>query len=178
MNSWPYLYAYLLAGGVRSLLTVIDRTGKGCEVGTHMEAVPHVVPREPKSATTEILTMTGSKEGKEIYSTVRTHQFPASAPLATALLTDSVPASLPEEEEDLSVAVTPGTKCTRKMCQVVFVTDAENRIGNGEGTVCTYHPAPVRSRFLVVLANNFSSIDRINSHCSPSSAREARYVSP
>ncbi|KAG8217389.1 HSP20-like chaperone [Butyriboletus roseoflavus] len=86
--------------------------------------------------------MTGSREGKEVYSTERTLQLQASAPLATTLPAESVPPSLLEEEDDLGVAVALGTQCRRKGCSAAFVSDAENRIGNGEGTVCTYHPAP------------------------------------
>lgn len=166
-----------LPGGVRSPLTVIDHTSKGCDVDAHTEAAPQVVPQVPKPAATEIFTMMESKEGKEVYSTVRTLQSRTSAPLATTLPVESVSPSQPEED-DLSVTVAPGTQCTRKGCSVVFASDADNRIGNGEGTVCTYHPAPVRFRFLVTFANNFPSIDRINSFCSPFSGREARYAAP
>jgi len=38
--------------------------------------------------------------------------------------------------------VTPGTLCRRNGCKTVYVSDAVNRQGDGEGTVCTYHPAP------------------------------------
>lgn len=125
---------------------IIDHPGQGCEVGTHTEAVPQVIPQVPKPAATasEILTMTESKEGREVYTTARTLQPQTSAPLAITLLAEPVLPSQPEEEDDLSVAVAPGTECRRKGCSVTFVSDAGNRIGDGEGTVCTYHPAPVR----------------------------------
>lgn len=100
--------------------------------------------------------MTGSNEGKEVYSTVRTFQSRTSAPLATALPAESISRSHPEEEDDLGVAATPGTQCRRKGCNVVFTSDAENRIGDGEGTVCTYHPAPVRSRSITTFTNDSS----------------------
>ncbi|KAF9239585.1 chord-domain-containing protein [Melanogaster broomeanus] len=48
----------------------------------------------------------------------------------------------PEDEDDLSVTVAAGTPCSRKGCGVAFVSDEENRIGDGEGVVCSYHPAP------------------------------------
>ena len=51
----------------------------------------------------------------------------------------------PEEEDDLTVPVPPGTVCKRKGCGVTFVSDGESRIGDGPGTVCTHHPAPVSS---------------------------------
>lgn len=129
-----------------SPLTIIHHPGQGCEVGAHTEAVPQVVPQVPKPAATasEILTMTESKEGKEVYTTARTLPSHTSTPLATALLVESILPSQLEEEDDLSVAVSPGTECRRKGCIVTFLSDAENRIGDGEGTVCTFHPALVR----------------------------------
>lgn len=48
------------------------------------------------------------------------------------------------EEDDLTVTVAPGTKCKRQGCFVTFVSDAENRQGDGPGTVCAHHPRPVR----------------------------------
>jgi len=158
---------------------IIDHIGKGCEVGAHTEVTSQIIPQVPKrAAASEILTMTQSKEGKEVYSTTRIPRPQTSAPFSTTLPVEPVLPSQPEEEDDLSVAVAPGTECRRKGCSVTFVSDAENRIGNGDGTVCTYHPAPVRFGFLATLTNNFTSIDRINSLYSPSSTREARYVAP
>jgi len=52
------------------------------------------------------------------------------------------PPPVVEEQDDLSVIVPPGTTCRRKGCGVAFVSDEENRLGDGEGTRCTYHPAP------------------------------------
>jgi len=121
----------------------------GCEVGAHTEAVPKDAPLVPKPTTTEILTMSESKDGKEVYSAVQTvqpshasHSSHSSAPVATTLPTESAPPPYSEEEDDLSIAIAPGTHCKRKGCAVAFLSDVENRIGNGEGTVCTYHPAP------------------------------------
>jgi hypothetical protein len=62
----------------------------------------------------------------------------APAPLAAA------PVPIIEEEDDLDVVVKEGAPCRRTGCDVKFVSDAENRVGDGEGTVCTYHPSPVR----------------------------------
>ncbi|KAG6379056.1 HSP20-like chaperone [Boletus reticuloceps] len=164
MNSWVYLYACLLLGGARSPLTIIDHIGKGCEVSVHTEAVPQVIPQEPKPAatTTGILTVTKSKDGKEVFSTAQTllNQPQTSACLSTALPAESTAPFHTEEEDDLSIAVAPGIECRHKGCRVIFVSDAENRIGNGEGTVCTYHPAPVRFGFLATLTNSLAPIDR------------------
>lgn len=168
----------LLPGRARSPLTIIDHSGKGCEVGAHTEAVPQAVSQVPRPATTEVLTMTEVKEGKEVYSTGPTLQSQTSAPLAAAPPTQFVLFSPPEEEDDLSVTIAPGTQCRRKGCSAAFASDAENRIGNGEDTVCTYHPAPVRFRLFAAFVHSFPSIDPINSSCSPSSTREARYVAP
>jgi hypothetical protein len=56
------------------------------------------------------------------------------------------PAPVVEDEDDPSVSVTAGTICRRKGCGLEFESDEANRIGDGEGTVCTYHPAPVSRR--------------------------------
>ncbi|KAF7311544.1 hypothetical protein MKEN_01056800 [Mycena kentingensis (nom. inval.)] len=50
------------------------------------------------------------------------------------------PAPVVEEEDDLEAVVSPGTTCKRKGCGVAFVSNEENRLGDGQGTVCTYHP--------------------------------------
>ena len=55
------------------------------------------------------------------------------------------PQPIVEEEDDLDVPVQPGTACRRRGCKTTFVSDDENRKGDGEGTQCTYHPAPVAS---------------------------------
>jgi len=55
-----------------------------------------------------------------------------------------VEAPVVEDEDDLDVPVTPGTVCKRKSCGVAFVSDEVNRIGDGDKTICTYHPAAVR----------------------------------
>lgn len=49
-----------------------------------------------------------------------------------------------EEEEDLTISVAQGTICKRKGCGVAFVSDEVNRLGDGEGTVCSHHPKQVR----------------------------------
>ncbi|KAF9068646.1 chord-domain-containing protein [Rhodocollybia butyracea] len=109
---------------------------KGCvETDRHTNEVPETEspavtsPNEPE------------KETKKSDSTY----VPVAAP---SMLPKAVPApSLPpppivEEDDDLSVSITPGTTCQRKGCGVVFVSDEENRLGESEGTRCTYHPSP------------------------------------
>ncbi|TRM62714.1 HSP20-like chaperone [Schizophyllum amplum] len=75
---------------------------------------------------------------------------PAAAPLPPAPAPTAPPAKKPapppvvEEEDDLSAPVAPGTICRHKGCGLAFVSDEENRLGEGEGTTCTYHPmAPI-----------------------------------
>lgn len=76
--------------------------------------------------------------GKETYTT--------SAPPKALSQVDpelTKPAPAIEEEDDPAVPVAPGTPCKRKGCGIPFVSDEENRQGDGPGTICTYHPAPV-----------------------------------
>jgi hypothetical protein len=53
------------------------------------------------------------------------------------------------EIDDLTKEVAIGTMCRRKGCGVTFVSDEVNRQGEGEGTVCFYHPLPVTFRFVL-----------------------------
>ncbi|KAF8350826.1 chord-domain-containing protein [Amanita rubescens] len=50
------------------------------------------------------------------------------------------PPVVEEDEEDLTISVAQGTICKRKGCGVAFVSDEVNRLGDGEGTICSYHP--------------------------------------
>jgi hypothetical protein len=54
------------------------------------------------------------------------------------------PPVVEEEEDDLTISVARGTICKNKGCGVAFVSDEVNRLGDGEGTICSYHPKPVR----------------------------------
>ncbi|KIJ69581.1 hypothetical protein HYDPIDRAFT_124193 [Hydnomerulius pinastri MD-312] len=112
----------------------------GCEVAAHTEAAPQAVPQAPTPASTSTLTMTESADGKEVYSTAKAVPKENSTSAIAAPLAPPPPPA--EDEDELSVPATTGTLCKRKGCGVAFVSDEENRIGDGEGTVCTYHPAP------------------------------------
>lgn len=112
---------------------------KGCvETDRHTDDAPIIEPAVPNEA---------NVPQKEIDTS---SSAPAPAPpLATvpkAVPTPSLPPLPPvaEEEDDLSTSVSPGTTCRRKGCGLAFVSNEENRLGDGEGTRCTYHPAPVR----------------------------------
>ncbi|KAG5730679.1 Cysteine and histidine-rich domain-containing protein [Termitomyces sp. T112] len=108
----------------------------GCtEADCHTnETLKVEAPKSSSSATT--FTMSESGSGKETYS--------SGIPPVPASVPHHPPAVAPieVEEDDLSVVIAPGTACRRNGCKAIFVSDAINRQGDGEGTVCTYHPAP------------------------------------
>ncbi|GLB35085.1 putative CHORD [Lyophyllum shimeji] len=108
----------------------------GCtQADRHTAEAPKV--EAPKSAPTTSFSVSDLPSGKEVYSTSATTAVP-SAPDPSP----PPPRPVVEEEDDLSVPVAPGTVCRRNGCKTAFVSDAVNRLGDGEGTVCTYHPAP------------------------------------
>jgi hypothetical protein len=90
--------------------------------------------------------MTESADGKEVYtsSSVRSRPQEPAKPSATISVAQPVSAEKVEEEDDLKATVPNGTPCQRGGCKVAFVSDEENRIGNGPGTKCVYHPGAVR----------------------------------
>jgi hypothetical protein len=90
--------------------------------------------------------MDSNVNGRETYST--TLRDATVTPSGSSLTTEQVvvPQPVPvvqEEEDDLSVPVPVGTVCKRSGCGAEFVSEEASRIGEGEGTVCRYHPAPV-----------------------------------
>lgn len=109
----------------------------GCAIGPHLEHVPqNQAPKPPSSAAN--LTLTSSVGGKESYST-RPSEAPSKAVSGT---TTPKPEPVVIEEDYLTATVAPGTQCKRQGCTTRFVSDAENRQGDGPGTVCAYHPRP------------------------------------
>lgn len=94
----------------------------------------------PKSKSTASLKMTESSAGKESYTAFAARGTPIQDDAIAIGPTQPVPVV---EEDDISVSVSAGTICRRKGCGLKFESDEANRIGDGEGTVCTYHPAPV-----------------------------------
>ncbi|KAG1748980.1 chord-domain-containing protein [Suillus paluster] len=109
----------------------------GCTVCSHTDEAPQVpvpAPATKTSSTGASLTMKEAKDGVEIYS--------SGAPkVASPKPSIPLPMEAPVVEDDLSVPVTPGTICKRKGCGTAFVSDEVNRIGDGDETICTYHPA-------------------------------------
>ncbi|KAG0705347.1 chord-domain-containing protein, partial [Suillus ampliporus] len=108
----------------------------GCTVSSHTDEAPQVpTPATKTSSAGATLTMK-EKDGVEVYS--------SGAPKVASpkpSIPPPVEAPIVEDEDDLSVPVTSGTICKRRGCGAAFVSDEVNRIGDGDETVCTYHPA-------------------------------------
>lgn len=117
---------------------------QGCtQVDRHTTVAPQV--EAPRASANVNLTMTESVAGQEVYSSERSSQqtiTPAAPPVQE-------PTPIIEEEDDLNIPVNPGSTCRRKGCGITFVSDECNRIGEGEGTICTYHPLPVSHSLLI-----------------------------
>jgi len=81
-----------------------------------------------------------STDGMETYSTTAlANGLPTISPTPSA---PPAPAPVIEDEDDLEVVVAPGTKCMRLGCGKPFVSQEESRVGEGEHSICVYHPAP------------------------------------
>ncbi|KAL9715004.1 hypothetical protein Ac2012v2_001664 [Leucoagaricus gongylophorus] len=106
----------------------------GCsEVDGHDSEAPKAP--EQKTPATFPVTKSSVEGGKETFSNAEKTLSQADPELLK-------PAPVVEEEDDPSVPVAPGTSCRRKGCNILFVTNEENRNGDGPGTKCVYHPAP------------------------------------
>ena len=81
-------------------------------------------------------------DGKEFFQ-VGNQPPPPRAAAAAPAEAPQTPAPVMLEEDDLNTTVSPGTVCRRKGCGTIFVSNEVNRQGDGEGTVCHYHPLPV-----------------------------------
>ncbi|KAI0950473.1 hypothetical protein AcV7_008927 [Taiwanofungus camphoratus] len=105
----------------------------GCTQGYHTDEEPHKA-EAPTPATNADLKTTDPVSGKETYS---------SHPAVNTTSPPTIePTPVTEEEDDLSVPVSVGTTCRRNGCQTAFENEEVNRIGDGPGTVCIYHPMP------------------------------------
>jgi hypothetical protein len=113
----------------------------------HSADAPKVVEASGTSTPSRPLIMTESADGKEVYTTPPTRnkpQKPAESSEA-APVTLPVPAKKVEDDkDDLEATVPHGTTCKRLGCNVTFVSNEENRIGDGPGTKCVYHRGAVR----------------------------------
>lgn len=91
--------------------------------------------------------MTETADGKEVYTTRSAPGQPQKPTERTAAIPAALPASNKEaeaDEDDLDTVVPPGTVCKRLGCKVTFVSNEENRNGDGTGTKCVHHPGAVR----------------------------------
>lgn len=118
---------------------------KGCQTGKHTTEA--LKPKTDKKvfATGNLKTESEqSSDGKEVFTSGMSASFLSTLPSSTSSKPkEAVPPPPPkEEEDDISIPVAPGTRCRRKGCNKVFVSDEESRFGDSEGTVCVYHPAP------------------------------------
>jgi hypothetical protein len=111
------------------------------------------------------LSISESANGQEVYTVGSKWQRPAS----NTPHPERRPAAVVEEEEDLSVKVQPGTRCRHNGCTVVFESDEVNRLGEGKGTVCTYHPSTVRPEFNFLLVDVHTDLHRLRSLYFPAS---------
>ncbi|KAF5391729.1 hypothetical protein D9757_001801 [Collybiopsis confluens] len=120
--------------GNSSRLAVTLRTlGRGCvETDRHTHEKPD----------TEPVAVEKQKRPMHVPS-IKPTTTTAPTPVPTSVPTPSLPPPSPViEEDDLNISVTPGTACRRPGCGVAFASDEENRLGDGQGTRCTYHPSP------------------------------------
>ncbi|KAH9981266.1 HSP20-like chaperone [Lactifluus volemus] len=109
---------------------------------THSYA-PKVEPLRTSSTPNKSLTVTESADGKEVYTTSTARSQPTQRP-AVAPVASPAPTQQIEEEEDLQAFVPQGAPCKRAGCKVNFASNEENRVGDGPGTKCVYHPgAPI-----------------------------------
>ncbi|RXW24892.1 hypothetical protein EST38_g984 [Candolleomyces aberdarensis] len=94
-------------------------------------------------SSSSLTSVSHESDGKETFS-VGGGRSAATTPQNAVVDRSTTPAPPPppveEEEDDLSIPVAPGKLCVRKGCGLSFVSDEVNRIGDGEGTVCVYHP--------------------------------------
>lgn len=83
--------------------------------------------------------------GKEVYSSGSSGSsaLPTTTVVTPAASQSSVPAEVPEDEDDLEVPVQVGAKCLRNGCKHEFVSNEVSR-NDGLSSTCTYHPKPVR----------------------------------
>ncbi|CAL1704985.1 unnamed protein product [Somion occarium] len=112
----------------------------GCTKGSHTDEAPKVEPQAPKPSPNVNLTMTSDQGATETYSSLSRTTGAATPTIASSAPAEPIPPAA-EEEDDPSVPVTPGTICRRKGCGKSFVSDEVSR-GDGEESVCTYHPLP------------------------------------
>lgn len=130
--------------GAKELLSPIVPTVtsacQGCAKGLHTDEALQV--EAPKSSAS-YLKSTETVDGKEMYSSGPPVASTGPVPTTAIAVAPVQPVPIVEEEDDVTIPVKVGTTCRRKGCGVTYESDDKNRIGDEEGTVCNYHPAPV-----------------------------------
>ena len=129
------------------ILDVHNSFAQGCTRGVHSVEAPKVEPSAVSSTPNRSLKMTESADGKEVYTSSSARSRPPQEPAKLSAATPvAQPASaeIAEDEDDLEATVPKGAPCQRAGCKVTFVSDEENRIGDGPGTKCVYHSGAVR----------------------------------
>ena len=115
---------------------------QGCTRGVHTEDTPKVDPQAAPRTQNKSLTMTETSDGKEVYTTTSTPR--PQAPTERAAAIPAMPNNEAKvDEDDANAVVPPGTTCKRTGCKASFVSNEENRNGDGPGTKCLYHPGAV-----------------------------------
>lgn len=103
---------------------------------------PHPVSVASSSTVAAVRTNV-AEDGTETFST--TSVTPTIVPQAALASNTSRDPSAPiEEEDDPSIEVSVGAPCKRRGCSAKFVSQEESRLGDGENSLCVYHPSPVR----------------------------------
>ncbi|TFY80718.1 hypothetical protein EWM64_g3294 [Hericium alpestre] len=112
----------------------------GCIRGPHSAEVAAPEPAPSTSSRKENVKLTRTEDGKESYSSLPAAAATAKMPVQAVPRPAAPPPPPAEEEDDLDAPVAPGTKCRHSGCNTLYVSDEENRKGDGLGTMCTYHP--------------------------------------
>ncbi|KAF9483858.1 chord-domain-containing protein [Pholiota conissans] len=111
----------------------------GCtEIKGHTRDVPKPEP-VPQVSPTQNVSQT-VVDGKEVFQVG--HAAPTTVATAAPPEPRAAPTPIALEVDDSNSPVIVGTQCRRKGCTTTFVSDEVNRQGDGEGTVCHYHPLP------------------------------------
>jgi len=96
-----------------------------CSAEQNQVQTSSALPTKDKPVTTEVPRTETNKDTFKVTTTPK----------------PSTPTPIIEEEDDLTAPVPSDATCKRIGCKVVFVSDEDSRMGDGEASVCTYHPA-------------------------------------
>jgi CHORD len=109
----------------------------GCTSGSHStEQVAKPAPVSTTSNTSVSSGPTSVDGGVETYGSVPAKVIRTSTP---QLPTVEEKKPEPLEQDDLSIPVEKGTKCTRKGCNAEFISEEISR-GEGDEAKCVFHP--------------------------------------